>query len=81
MFKFAVAALLASTTLAFEWVQAYTNDYAPTHILHLDGLFHSAFTYNFDFGYKGQYDTSFPTSTLIQDALSLKFYSNARIGL
>lgn len=29
MFKFAVAALLATTTLAFEQVLAYTNDQNP----------------------------------------------------
>ena len=29
MLKLAVAALLATTTLAFEYVEAYTNDLTP----------------------------------------------------
>jgi hypothetical protein len=65
MFKFAVAALLASTTLAYEYVQAYTNDLTPRPILNLPGIFMSSYNYNFDFGYKGAYETTFPTSTLI----------------
>jgi hypothetical protein len=81
MFKFAVAALLASTTLAFEYVQAYTNDLTPSSILSFPGLFMSSYSYNFDFGYKGQYDTLWPTSDLIQDVLSVKLFSNARVSL
>ena len=80
MFKFAVAALLASTTLAYEYVQAYTNDAMPRSILSIPDIFMSSYNYNFDFGYKGVYETSFPTSTLIQDVVSVKFFSNARVS-
>lgn len=53
MFKFAVAALLASTTLAFEFVEAYSNDLNPRNIFTLDKIFESKYSYYFDFGYKG----------------------------
>jgi hypothetical protein len=80
MFKFAVAALLASTTLAFEYVQAYTNDLTPRTILNIPDIFMSSYKYNFDFGYSGVYDTSFPTSTIIQDTVSIKLFSNCRVS-
>ena len=79
MFKFAVAALLASTTLAYEYVQAYTNDGTPRSILSLPDIFMSSYNYNFDFGYKGVYETAFPSDTLIEDTVSIKFFSHAKV--
>ena len=81
MFKFAVAALLASTTLAFEFVEAYSNDLNPRNIFTLDKIFASQYSYYFDFGYKGQYDTAQPSAELIEDTVSFKFFSNARVSL
>ncbi len=80
MFKFAVAALLASTTLAFEFVEAYTNDLMPRNIFTLPDIFASSYSYYFDFGYKGQYDTTYSSAEIIQDAMSFKLFSNARVS-
>jgi len=79
MFKFAVAALLASTTLAYEFVQAYTNDDNPRTIVAWPDIFKAQYNYNFDFGYKGVYETAFPSDTLIEDTVSLKFFSHAKV--
>jgi hypothetical protein len=80
MFKFAVAALLASTTLAFEFVEAYTNDLMPRNIFTLPDIFASSYSYYVDFGYKGQYDTTYSSAEIIQDAVSFKLFSNARVS-
>ena len=79
MFKFAVAALLASTTLAYEYVQAYTNDATPRTILSLPDIFMSSYNYNFDFGWKGAYETAFPSDELIEDTVAIKFFSHAKV--
>lgn len=81
MLKFAVAALLATTTLAFEHVEAFTNDYNPWSLIHLHQIFDVKSFYNIDFGYKAAYDTAMPTSDIIQDTFSVKMFSYARLGL
>jgi hypothetical protein len=80
MFKFAVAALLASTTLAFEFVEAYTNELNPRNIFTLQNIFDSSYSYYFDFGYKGQYDTAQPSAEIIQDTVSFKLFSTAKVS-
>jgi hypothetical protein len=76
MFKFAVAALLATSSFALEQVMSFTKPYEIIHHhnkIHLDAL------YNFDFGWKGKYDTSFPTKSTIKDYLSLGLFSVAKL--
>ncbi len=80
MFKFAVAALLASTTLAFEFVEAYTNELTPRNIFTLQNIFDSSYSYYFDFGYKGQYDTTQSSAEIIQDAVSFKLFSTGKVS-
>ena len=80
MFKFAAAALLATSALAFEHVQSKNNMATPwsfkkTHLIELSGF------YTFDFGWKGKYDTSFPTETTIKDYLAYKDRKQAQLVL
>ncbi len=61
MFKFAVAGLLATSALALEQVMSFSNKATPYEILHHGDYIHLGAFYNMDFGWKGKYDTSFPT--------------------
>ena len=80
MFKAVLAtALLASTTLAYEFVEAYTNEIAPRTILHLHDVIHFDYFYNFDFGYSGYYKTEPNDETRrIKDAIGLKLFSHVK---
>ena len=81
MFKFAVAALLATSAFALEQVLSFTNKYTPYEFIHHHDLIHLGGYYNADFGWKGKYDTSFPTERTIKDYLSLSFFSVAKFSL
>ncbi len=75
-------ALLASTTLAYEFVEAYTNEGAPIIIANVQDVIRFDCSYNLDFGYMGYYRTDPNANTRrIRDTMGLRLFSNLRSTL
>ncbi len=80
MFKAVLAtALLASTTLAYEFVEAYTNELLPRSLIHIHDILVADYSYNFEVGYNGYYKTDpDPTTRRIKDAIGFRIFSNVK---
>jgi hypothetical protein len=72
-------ALLASTTLAYEFVEAYSNQAMPTSILYVQDVINFNYFYSIDFGYYGYYKTEPNDATRrIKDSIGLKLFSSIK---